>query len=72
MMQVEKRLNQPQKRLFTVTEAGHYIGISPRTIYNGICRGSKKPFPIKPVRMGRKPFFRKEDLDAFIDSLMAE
>ena len=57
------------KRLFTVTEAAVYLGLAPRTIYNGISRRSEKPFLIKPVRYGRKPLFKKEDLDAWVDTL---
>jgi excisionase family DNA binding protein len=54
------------KRGFTVAEAATYLGISPRTIYNEVSRGT---FPIKPRRWGRKPLFRKEDLDRLLDSL---
>ena len=57
------------KRFFTVKEAATYLGISERTIYNGIAPKSKNPFPIKPRRYGRKPLFEKDDLDRFADSL---
>jgi excisionase family DNA binding protein len=55
-----------EKRGFTVVEAADYLGISPRTIYNEVSRGT---FPVKPRRWGRKPIFRKEDLDRLLDSL---
>jgi excisionase family DNA binding protein len=55
-----------EKRGYTVTEAADYLGISPRTIYNEI---SRRTFPIKPRRWGRKPIFRKEDLDRLLDTL---
>lgn len=58
-----------KKRLLSVEEVGAYLGISPRTIYNGICRGSKKPFPIKPKRVGKLVRFDIKDLDRYVDSL---
>ena len=57
------------KRMYTVTEAANYLGISPQTIYNGLSRDSKQPFPIKPKRFGRKPLFDKADLDLFVENL---
>ena len=61
--------NITPKRFFTVKEAAVYLGISERTIYNGIARNAKKPFPITPRRFGRKPLFEKDDLDSFAESL---
>lgn len=61
--------NQQSKRLYTVEQAADYVGLSPRTIYNGIAPKSKKPFPIKPKRYGSKPLFEKSELDRFADSL---
>ena len=58
-----------KKRLFTVDEAATYLGLSPRTIYNGIHPKTKKPFPVKPKRFGRKPLFEKADLDRFVENL---
>jgi excisionase family DNA binding protein len=57
------------KRLFSVPEAAHYLGLSPRTIYNGISPKSKNPFRIKPKHYGRRVLFEKADLDTFADSL---
>jgi len=57
------------KRLLSVREAGQYLGLSPRTIYNGIAPGSKDPFPIRPKRYGKRRLFDVRDLDAFADSL---
>ncbi len=54
------------KRGYTIAEAAKYLGISKFTIYNGLSQGT---FPIKPRRWGRKPIFRKEDLDRLLDSL---
>jgi len=57
------------KRLLNVAETASYLGISPRTIYNGISRKAKKgEFPIKPKRIGRAVRFDINDLDEFINS----
>lgn len=58
-----------EKRLYTVGEAASYLGLSPRTIYNGVAPGSKNPFPVKPKRYGKKVLFDVADLDRFADSL---
>lgn len=57
------------KRLVGVEEAALYLSISPRTIYNGIGRNSKNPFPVKPKRYGKRVLFDIRDLDKFVDSL---
>ena len=57
------------KRLLTVKEAAIYLGLSPRTIYNMIARSSKKPFPVKPKRIGKLVRFDIMDLDRYIKSL---
>jgi len=51
--------------LLTVREMGEVLGIKPQTIYNRISRTSKKPFPIKVVRMGG-PKFSLYDVVQFI------
>ena len=62
--------NQPtQKRLLSVEETAHYLGLSPRTIYNGVCRKAKKPFPVKPKRIGKSIKFDIFDLEKYVDSL---
>ena len=61
--------NTQPKRFYTVEEAAGYLGLSPRTIYNGIAPKTKKPFPVQPKRYGRKPLFEKAELDRFADSL---
>ena len=65
-------LNKPEnpgKRLLTVEEAAIYLGISPRSLYNGVHRRSKKPFPVKAKRLGRCVRFDRKELDAYIESL---
>ena len=59
------------KRLFTVEETAHYLGLSPRTIYNATAPKSKAPFPVKPKRIGKLVRFDVRDLDRYVDSLNA-
>jgi hypothetical protein len=63
-----RRLLRP-KRLFTIEDAGHYLGIAPKTIRNSLGPKAKTAFPIQSVRHGGRVLFRKEDLDSYIDSL---
>ena len=60
---------QEPRRLLTVEEAAKRLGIAAQTVYAGISRKTKKPFPIKPKRWGRKVLFDSRDVDAFIDSM---
>ena len=55
-----------KKRLLSIEETAEILGISPRTIYNGVAPKAKRPFPIKPKRVGRLVKFRIEDVEAFI------
>ena len=57
------------KRLLSVPEAATYLGLAPRTIYNAIAPKSKKPFPIKPKRIGKLVRFDIKDLERFCDQL---
>lgn len=60
---------QSQKRLLSVEEAAKYLGLSPRTIYNGTGRKSKNKFPVNPKRIGKLIKFDIRDLDRYIDSI---
>jgi predicted DNA-binding transcriptional regulator AlpA len=62
-------LRTATQRLLPVQEAASYLGISPKTIRNGLGPKAFKPFPVKPVRYGGKVLFRREDLDRFIDEM---
>jgi predicted transcriptional regulator len=57
------------KAMLTVIEAAEYLGLSPKTIRNGVGPKAKDPFPIKPCRVGKRVFFRRSDLDRFVGSL---
>ena len=60
---------RPIKRLLSVEETAQYLGLSPRTIYNQIGRKAKKPFPIKPKRVGKLVKFDLQELEKYVDSL---
>ena len=68
LIQETNRSLQP-KRLFSIEETGHYLGIAPKTIRNGLGPKAAKPFPVKPVKVGGRVVFRRDDLDRFIESL---
>lgn len=57
------------KRLLTVEETASYLHLSPRTIYNGVAPKSKKPFPVKPKRIGKLIRFDIVDLEKYVESL---
>jgi hypothetical protein len=69
---LKKELRAPAKRLYTVDETAIFLGLSPKTIRNGLGPKARKPFPVKPVRVAGRVLFRVEDLDTFIDSLEPE
>lgn len=56
-----------RKRLLTVEEAADYLGLSPRTIYNAIAPRSKRPFPVRPISVGKLRRFDIKDLDRYIE-----
>jgi predicted DNA-binding transcriptional regulator AlpA len=56
------------QELWPLKKTAKYLNISDRTIYNRISRNAEKPFPIKPVRVGRKVMFRYVDIEKFINS----
>jgi predicted DNA-binding transcriptional regulator AlpA len=61
-----------KKRLLNVRETADYLGLAPRTIYNGIAPKAERPFPVKPKRWGRKVLFDLADLDAYVDGLSTD
>ncbi len=63
------KMQETRKRLLNVEETAVYLGLSPRTIYNGVCPKSRKPFPLKPKRIGKLVRFDIKDLDRYIESL---
>jgi predicted DNA-binding transcriptional regulator AlpA len=58
-----------EKRLLNVEEAAAYLGLSRRTLYNGVGPKSKTPFPVRAKRIGTRVLFDRQDLDRYIDSL---
>jgi hypothetical protein len=62
-------LRAGQARMLTVDETAEYLGISPKTLRNGLGPRAAKPFPVRPVRVGGRVLFRREDLDRYVDAL---
>ncbi|MBC8180362.1 hypothetical protein H8E88_04480 [candidate division KSB1 bacterium] len=58
----------PGKLLLSIKETSGVLGIKPQTMYNGICKGADRVFPIKPVRM-RGPKIRVHDLARYLVEL---
>ena len=65
----DQERNSVRRRLMSVEETAEYLGISPRTIYNRICHGSKNPFPIRVKKIGKLIKFDVNDIEAYVDSL---
>jgi hypothetical protein len=72
LRKLRAEIKAPPKRLLTVEQTAHYLGLAPKTIRNGLGPKAQKPFPVKPVRLAGKVLFRLEDLDSYIDSLAGE
>jgi excisionase family DNA binding protein len=54
------------RRLISVPETAKLMGISSKTVYNEI---SKKCFPIKAKRFGRRVLFDVRDVEKYIQSI---
>jgi predicted DNA-binding transcriptional regulator AlpA len=63
-------LKASARSMLPVEEAASYLGISPKTIRNGLSRKAVKPFPVRPVRVDGRVLFRRSDLDSYIASLV--
>ena len=48
---LRKAIQSPQKRLLTV-ERAYYLGITDKSIRNGLGAKVLKPFPVKPIPLG--------------------
>jgi hypothetical protein len=72
-MNMAKPENNPDgvrwPRLLGVELAATYLGLSPKTIRNGLARDAERPFPVKPKRYGRRVLFDIRDLDAYVDAM---
>jgi excisionase family DNA binding protein len=66
---METTKNAIQHRLLTVEQTARYLNLAARTIYNGIHRNAKKPFPVRPKRIGGAVRFDIKELDEYINNL---
>jgi len=62
-------MDKTKKRFLSVKEAAEYLGLSPRTIYNGLTRNTEKPFPVKHKKLGKLIKFEIQDLNEYADSI---
>ncbi len=69
---LRKELRAPAKRLLTVDETAHYLGLAPKTVRNSLGPKAARAFPVKPVRVAGRVLFRLEDLQKYVDSLEAD
>jgi hypothetical protein len=69
LRELRKEVRAPARRLLTVDEAAHYLGLAPKTIRNGLGPRAAKPFPVRPVKVGGRVLFDKKSLEEFCDSL---
>lgn len=61
--------SRASRRMLSTREAAAYLGLAPRTLWNGSGRKAANPFPIKPKRWGKKLLWDIRDLDKFADGL---
>jgi predicted DNA-binding transcriptional regulator AlpA len=71
LRKLRQDLARPAPRLLTVDQTACYLGLSEKTLRNRLGPRAKKPFPVKPLRIGGKILFQIADLDSFIDRLAA-
>jgi len=55
-----------EKRMLSIKELAHYIGLAPQTIKNQFYAGR---FPIPATRMGRRILWDKKLVDRYLDNL---
>lgn len=65
----EKPLKARWGRLLSIEDAAEYLGISAKTIRNGLGRKAERKFPVKAKRYGRRVVFDIKDLNKYADSL---
>lgn len=58
-----------ERRLLSVELAAKFLGLSPKTIRNGLGKKAPHPFPVKPKKIGKRVLFDIKDLNAYVDSL---
>ena len=62
-------MKNTERRLLTVTETAEIFGMSPRTLYNKVCRSAKHKFPVKPKKIGKLIRFDIRDIDDYLNSI---
>lgn len=57
------------RRLYSIRDAAHYLGMSTQYLYNGTSRKAKKPLPIPFRRIGGKILFDIRDLEKIAEGM---
>ncbi len=60
-------MQKPEQRYMSLRETAEYIGIAGKTLYNRLAQDAKKPFPVKPKRVGGRLIFDRQKLDKYMD-----
>ena len=59
-----------EPRLLTLQQAATYIGHSSKWLYSRTGARGKDGLPFKPVKVGKRVFFDKKQIDQWIDGLV--
>ena len=65
-------LMELQPRLLSLQEAARYLGHSPKWLYSRTGARGKERLPFRVLKVGKRCFFDRVALDAWIDSLGVE
>jgi predicted DNA-binding transcriptional regulator AlpA len=69
IQQLRAELKATSSKMLTVEQAAAYLGVSAKTIRNGLGPRAAKAFPVRPVKVSGRVLFRRSDLDNYVDSL---
>ncbi len=61
--------HQAMPQLMTLTEVAALLKLSPKTLYTRVARRAKRPFPVRPRRIGRTLRFDAAEIAAYLKSL---
>jgi hypothetical protein len=60
------------RRMLTIPEAAHFLGISEKTLRNRTGKKAANPFEVRPKRVAGRVLFDLRDLEDFVDGLGVE
>lgn len=71
LRELRRELKAGPSGFLDVREAARFLGLSERTVRKRVAPKAEHPLPVKVTRQGSKVTFRREDLQAYADSLGA-